>query len=77
MNNRDLLYQMMQMADEQRKRQNFDAFMDGFEFGIIKDLNEIYASGDMERYSRYVRKVKEKTGFKILRNSKGEHKIQY
>ena len=77
MNNRDLLYQFMKAANEQRERRNFDAFMDGFEFGLIKDLNEIYASGDMERYKRYVHNIKEKTGFKVLRNSKGEHKLQY
>lgn len=77
MNNRDLLYQFIQEANEQRKRRNFDAFMDGLESGLIKDLNEAYASGDMERYKRLVHNIKETTGFKVLRNSKGEHKLQY
>ena len=77
MNNRDLLYQFVQSAEEQRKRRNFDAFMDGLESDLIKDLNEIYASGDMKRYHQYVHNVKKTTGFTILRNSNGEHKLQY
>ena len=51
-NDREILYQALQMADEQRKRRNFDAFMTGLEIGLIDDLNKAYASGDMEKYDR-------------------------
>lgn len=76
-NDREILYRAFQMADEKRKRQNFEYFMDGLEAGIISNLNKYYASGDMERYERYKKNVKEKTGAKIFRNSEGKHKIQF
>ena len=76
-NDREILYQAFQMANEERKRQNFEYFMDGFEGGLIKNLNEAYAAGDTERYERLKKNIKEKTGAKIFRNSEGKHKIQF
>lgn len=76
-NDREILYQALQMADEQRKRRNFDAFMTGLEIGLIDDLNKAYASGDMEKYDRLKKNIKEKTGAKIFRNSEGKHKISF
>ena len=77
MNDRDMLYQLFQMADEQRKRNNFNAFMDGFEGGLVNDLDKAYASGDIEKYEKLKRNIKERTGARIFRNSKGEHKISF
>ena len=76
MDDREYFYQMMQAAEEQRKRRNFNAFMNGLEKGIIDDLNKAYASGDMENYQNILHNIKERTGFRIFRNSKGEHKIK-
>lgn len=72
-NDREILYQAFQMANEERKRRNFDAFMTGFEGGLIKDLDEAYASNDTEKLKR---NIKEK-GIRIFRNSEGKHKIKF
>ena len=51
--------------------------MTGLEIGLIDDLNKAYASGDMEKYDRLKKSIKEKTGAKIFRNSEGKHKISF
>lgn len=73
---REILYQAFQMANEERKRRNFDAFMTGFEGGLIKDLDEAYASNDTEKYEKLKRNIKAK-GIRIFRNSEGKHKIKF
>lgn len=74
---REMLYQILKMADEANKRRNFDAFMDGFEGGLIMDLDKAYASGDVKRYETLIKNIKEKTGARIFRNSEGKHKIKF
>lgn len=76
MNERDILYSAFRQADEQRQRRNFDAFMDGFESGLVKKLDDYYESGDQERYQTYLNNIKSK-GIKVLRNSEGKHKLQF
>jgi hypothetical protein len=76
MNERDILYSAFRQADEQRKRRNFDAFMDGFEGGLIKNLDDTYKSGNQESYQRLLNNIKSK-GIKVLRNSEGKHKLQF
>ena len=73
---RDKLYSMLNEANEDRKRRNFNAFMDGLESGLVKDLNKAYASGDMERYNKLVSNIKAR-GIRVLRNSQGIHKVKF
>ena len=72
---RNMFYQMFRQADEERQRNNFNAFMYGLESGCVKDLNEAWASGDIEKYTTLVHNIKTNLGVKVLRNSKGEHKL--
>lgn len=75
-NDADMLYSMFNQANEERKHRNFNAFMTGLENGLIEDLDEAYASGDIERYDKLLANIKSK-GIKVLRNSKGMHKIKF
>lgn len=75
-NDRDKLYSMFNQVEEERKRRNFNAFMTGFETGLIDDLNKAYASGDIEKYNKLVANIKSK-GIKVLRNSEGMHKLKF
>lgn len=72
----DNMYDSFVKAREEQKRENFNAFMFGLEEGLIKDLDEAYASGDMEKYTKYTNNLKEK-GIRIFRNSEGKHKIKF
>ena len=76
MNERDILYEAIRNANEQRKRRNFNVFMDTFETDIIEDLNTAYASGDTERYQGLVKNIKA-NGIRVFRNSKGEHQLKF
>ena len=71
---RDVLYKAMQQAEEERKRANFDYFMDGLEGGLKQDLDKLYQSGNMEEYSETLQHIKER-GVRVFRNGKGFHKI--
>ena len=75
-NDMEILYQAFQMANEERKRRNFDAFMTGLEGGLIEDLDKAYASNDTEQYEKLKRNLKAK-GIRIFRNSEGKHKIKF
>jgi len=75
-NDRDKLYLMFNQVEEERKRRNFNAFMNGFETGLINDLNKAYVSGDIEKYNKMVNNIKSK-GIKIFRNSEGIHKLKF
>ena len=77
MNKWDNLYNILNQANEQRKQENFNAFMNGFEAGLIKDLNAAYASGDSSKYEALLNNVKTKTGARVFRDSKGLHKLQF
>lgn len=76
MNERDMLYQTLRMAEEKRKRDNFNAFMDAFDGGLRMDLDKAYASGDTQRYERLLNNVKAE-GIRVFRNSEGKHKLKY
>lgn len=76
MDERDMLYHAFQQANEERKRNNFNAFMDGLEGGLVKDLDSSYASGDMQKYNKLVANLKNK-GMRIFRNSEGKHKVKF
>lgn len=76
MNERDMLYEAFQRVNEDRKKRNFNAFMDGLEGGLTKDLDSAYASGDNERYQTLVNNIK-KQGMRVFRNSEGKHKIKF
>ena len=71
--NYDSLYDAFKVAEEENNRQKFAYFMQGFEYGIVNDLDKYYANND-EKYQTLVNNVK-KYGFKVLRNSEGKHKI--
>ena len=71
MNERDILYQSLLNAQEQRKRENFNYFMDSLE------LDKTYASGNQEQYRTLVHNIKEKLGYKVYRNGEGKHKLKY
>jgi hypothetical protein len=73
----DDLYTYAQMADEQRKKENFNAFMDGLDKGLTSDLDNAYASGDMKKYDDLVSSIKTKTGARVFRNSEGKHKLKF
>lgn len=75
MNERDILYQSLLNAQEQRKRENFNYFMDKLEGTLISDLDKIYASGNQEQYRTLVHNIKEKLGYKVYRNGEGKHKL--
>jgi len=75
-NDRDKLYSMFNQVEEERKRRNFNAFMNGFEIGLINDLNKTYASGDIEKYNKLVANIKSK-GIKVFRNNEGMHKLKF
>ncbi len=76
MNGRDKLYQMFNQAEEDRKRKNFDAFMDGLETGLVNDLDKKYWEGNQEEYFRILNNIKSQ-GIRVFRNSKGQHKISF
>ncbi len=76
MNDKDALYQVFQKAVEERKRRNFNTFMDELEGGLIIDLDNAYASGDIEKYNRLLNNIK-KQGIRVFRNSEGKHKLKF
>lgn len=76
MKNLDQLYDIFNAANESRKRENFNAFMNGFEAGVIKDLDSAFASDDLDRYNTLLNNVKAQ-GFRVFRDSKGRHKIEF
>lgn len=73
----DDLYIYAQMVNEQRKKENFNTFMDTVDKGLTCDLDNAYASGDMKKYDDLVSNIKEKTGARIFRNSEGKHKLKF
>lgn len=75
-NDYNKMYESFNQANEERKRENFNAFMFGLEKGLVKDLDEIYASGDMDKYTHLSNNIKSK-GIRIFRNSAGKHKIKF
>lgn len=75
-NDREILYQAFQQVNEQRKRKNFDAFMTGFEGGLVMELDKAYTSGDKEKYEQLLSNIKSR-GIRVFRNSNGKHKVKF
>ena len=75
MNNYGDLYQFFLKADEERKRTNFNAFMNGFESGLVEDLNKAYKESPA-KYEKLLKNVKSK-GIRIFRDNNGRHKLQF
>lgn len=72
----DSLYQEFRQAVEQRKRNNFDVFMNKLNDDLTKDLDNVWLSGDSERYNRLLSNVKAQ-GIRVFRNDDGKHKLQF
>jgi len=75
-NDIDTLYQIFQQTNEDRKRRNFNYFMNELEKDLISDLDKKYLSGDMTKYDSLVKNLKDR-GCRIFRNSDGKHKIRF
>ena len=75
MGNYDDLYNILQQADEERKRNNFNSFMTKLDDLLVKDLNT-YFKTDKEQYAVTVRNLKAQ-GIRVFRNDKGEHKLEF
>lgn len=75
-NERDALYQILQQANEDRKRRNFNYFMDELEKDLIADLDQKYLSGDTAKYDSLIKNLKDR-GCRIFRNPDGKHKIRF
>ena len=75
MNNYDDLYKVFRQADEERKRTNFNAFMNCLTAGMIKDLNRYYVE-DRNQYEITLNNLK-KQGIRVFRDSNGRHKLQF
>lgn len=69
------LYEAFQTAKEAHRRENFNAFFDSFESGIVKDLDRYFVE-DQSKYTDIMNRLKAK-GIRIFRNSQGKHKINY
>ena len=67
------LYDILMGANEQRKRENFNYFMNGLNAGLVKDLNKAF-QGDRAEYEALLARIKAQ-GFRVFRDSKGRHKI--
>ena len=72
----DEMYEQLKQKQEEQNKSRFNLFMSGLDKGLCKDLDDIYASGDMTRYKNVVNNMKSK-GIKIFRNSTGKHKIKF
>ena len=75
MGNYDDIYDIFQQANEERKKDNFNAFMSKLDSGLVEDLNK-YFKTDKDQYAVLVRNLKAQ-GIKVLRNDKGEHKLKF
>lgn len=75
MTDRDKLYEAVQAAKETHRRETFDAFLDSFESGIVKDLDKYFVE-DQSKYTDMVNRLKAR-GIRIFRNPQGKHKIKY
>lgn len=76
MNERDILYESFKQTQENRSKQNFNAFMDGLESGLISDLDKLFVSGDMDKYQQTLDHIKSQ-GIRVFRNNAGKHKLKF
>lgn len=72
----DGLYDLIQKVQEDKKRRNFDIFMNSLTDGLVKDLDAKYAGEKAEgcSYDQLVENIKAR-GFRVFRNSEGKHKV--
>lgn len=75
------IYDTIVKEREENKRRNFNTFMNNVVFGLENELNEQYKKGlsnsdEMEKYIKQVASIKKRGPFRVLRNSKGLHKIE-
>lgn len=68
------LYNTLMGMNEQRKKDNFNAFMNGLNAGLVEDLNKAF-QGDRAEYEALLARIKSQ-GFRVFRDSKGRHKIE-
>ena len=71
-------YDYLQSVNEKRQRDNFNAFMLGFESGLVSDLDKMYANREFEavKYQEFVNNLKSK-GIRVFRNECGKHKVKF
>ena len=71
-------YDYLQSVNEKRQRDNFNAFMLGFESGLVDKLDKMYASREFEavKYQEFVNNLKSK-GIRVFRNECGKHKVKF
>ena len=67
------LYNTFNQVNEQRKRNNFNIFMNSLISGLENDLDKMFTE-DEEKYKTALDNVKSK-GFRVFRNSAGKHKV--
>lgn len=68
------LYDTLMGMNEQRKKDNFNAFMNGLNAGLVEDLNKAF-QGDKAEYEALLARIKAQ-GFRVFRDSKGRHKVE-
>ena len=71
----DALFKKLQKQKEQSERRNFNSFMSILDTELTKNLNKFYKE-DRDKYATLITNMKAQ-GFKVLRNSAGEHKIRF
>ena len=68
------LYDTLMGMNEQRKKDNFNAFMNGLNAGLVEDLNKAF-QGNKAEYEALLARIKAQ-GFRVFRDSKGRHKVE-
>ena len=71
----DSLYDAFQYANEQRKRNNFNTFIEILDARLTKDLDNYYVT-DRKQYEIVLANIKEQ-GIRVFRNSEGKHKLKF
>ena len=66
-------YDEFKQAQEEYNKEKFNYFMNGFAIGLVSDLNKAFKT-DLLHYEVLLNRTKQ-LGFKVLRNSNGEHKL--
>ena len=81
MNKYEDLYSMFTHVKEARQKENFNAFMEGLESGLVDDLDKHYRLGkndpaEKQKYDALVDRIK-RMNVRIFRNSDGKHKLNF
>jgi hypothetical protein len=66
-------YDELKQAQEKYNKEKFNYFMNGLATGLASDLDKAFKT-DLSHYELVLDRVKQ-LGFRVLRNSKGEHKL--